>query len=63
MRRLVFAWVLLAAGCPDTTPAAGPVTTCVEAYVKCKLPDGPLGVCEPIPSCTTGPCFKCQGQH
>jgi hypothetical protein len=58
-------WLLLLlalAACPELEP---PIPAkCVKQYEKCKLPDGPLGVCEPI-ACPSGEagCFKCNPQH
>lgn len=43
--------------CPEPGPAVS--AECTEAYAKCKLPSGPLGVCEPL----AGAGFRCQPQH
>ena len=57
---------LLAVGCPtggSKSPAPG--AACVERYAKCRMPDGPLGVCNDAP-CAEGespPCFRCVSQH
>jgi hypothetical protein len=55
---------LALAGCPelDTKPVSA---TCVKQYEKCKLPNGPLGVCDTAPckAGEPGPCFKCNPQH
>lgn len=50
--------------CPNVTEA--PVSkTCSKLYAKCKLPDGPLGICNETPckSGEKGPCLKCISQH
>lgn len=57
---------LLLAGCP-TGPSSSPAPgdACVERYAKCRLPDGPLGVCNDAP-CEEGetePCLRCMSQH
>lgn len=63
MRYLFAAALLLLAACPPL--AEPPVsTTCTAAYAKCKLPAGPLGVCEPTPcDASPGPCYRCTSQH
>lgn len=33
-------------GCPEVEQADSPAETCTKLYAKCKLPSGPLGVCE-----------------
>ena len=53
-------------GCP-TGSSSGPAPgeACVERYAKCRLPDGPLGVCSDVP-CEEGevePCLRCVSQH
>jgi hypothetical protein len=42
-----------------------PSAICAEAGVQCRLPAGPLGVCErsPCPSGADPPCFRCVPQH
>lgn len=63
MNRWVWPLYLALAACPELEP---PLTAeCKKAYEKCKLPDGPLGVCEVV-ACKAGgsdPCFKCTSQH
>jgi len=57
---------LLGAGCPTGgTDSSVPGTVCVERYAKCRMPDGPLGVCNdaPCPEGETPPCFRCVSQH
>lgn len=52
-------------GCEGDYLAAEPVETCVEVAVQCRLPAGPLGVCERR-TCDSGeqrPCFVCTSQH
>lgn len=55
---------LWAVGCPELQPAAVPVV-CGKAYEKCKLPSGPLGVCDrrPCPPGEAEPCLVCVPQH
>jgi hypothetical protein len=42
-----------------------PTSLCTESGVQCRLPTGPLGVCEssPCPPGVDPPCFKCTPQH
>ena len=62
----LFVPLLLAAGCPTGgSKAPVPGAACVERYAKCRMPDGPLGVCNDAP-CAEGetpPCFRCISQH
>ena len=57
---------LLLPGCPtgvSSTPSPG--AECTKRYAKCRLPDGPLGVCNDAP-CEEGetePCLRCVSQH
>ncbi|MCK6551746.1 hypothetical protein L6R52_38285 [Myxococcota bacterium] len=63
--RLTLVMALLAALSLACPPAEPPVSaTCTAAYAKCKLPSGPLGVCEPVPcdASLTG-CLRCTSQH
>ncbi len=56
--------LLLLCGCPDLEPSKISAT-CTKAFDKCKLADGPLGVCQEI-ECKAGedkPCLKCVSQH
>ena len=54
---------LLTAGCPDMAASSVP-TTCARVGDKCKLPSGPLGVCQQTDCAEgSGPCFVCQPQH
>lgn len=61
-----FVLAVVVAGCPtptETSPA--PSQTCVTRYAQCRMPDGPLGVCNDVP-CEEGqaePCLKCVSQH
>jgi hypothetical protein len=50
-------------GCP--TASAPPPAECTERFVKCTLPDGPLGVCTDVPCDEPGKsgCLGCQSQH
>jgi hypothetical protein len=56
--------LLGALGCEQATkPSAG--TACKQLGDQCKLPKGPLGVCNPVP-CAPGaqaPCLACTSQH
>ena len=57
---------VLVAGCPTgESHAPVPGAACVERYAKCRMPDGPLGVCNdaPCPEGETPPCFRCVSQH
>lgn len=58
-----WALLLLLTSCPGLEPPTPSV--CTKAYEKCKLPNGPLGVCEVVPcaAAQTTPCFKCNSQH
>lgn len=64
MIRLLPGFLLLfLAACPEFE--AAPPATCVKALDKCKLPSGPLGVCQEI-ACKAGekaPCLTCISQH
>ena len=57
---------LLAVGCPaGSSSAPPPGAACTERYAKCRLADGPLGVCNDAP-CEEGetePCLRCMSQH
>lgn len=46
-----------------TTPAVP--AACVEIGAHCRLPTGPIGVCQerPCPTGETAPCFACTPQH
>lgn len=66
-RRFALALLLLCGlGCPDTQQQTAPTSaTCTELGARCKLPDGPLGVCNPV-TCKPGqaePCLSCLPQH
>ncbi|MET0384517.1 MAG: hypothetical protein ABW321_01095 [Polyangiales bacterium] len=67
MRRRTWMWIglgLLMAGCPSAREKP-PEAACHEAYAKCVLPSGVLGVCDPV-TCQDGqaePCFVCRSQH
>ncbi len=65
MRKLfVIVTALLFTGCPGISEGPG-VGPCKEVSAKCKLSDGPLGVCvkAACPGGKTAPCFVCQSQH
>jgi len=64
VRAALAALCLTAAGCPEMAADAVP-TTCARVGDKCKLPSGPLGVCQQT-DCAPGAgtaCFVCQPQH
>lgn len=51
-------------GCPGIEVSQVP-TECKALAAKCKLPSGPLGVCDQV-ACAEGqggPCFRCMPQH
>lgn len=56
-------------GCekPSTPPtrSSAPAEVCTKVGEQCKLPDGPLGVCNSVPckDGEAGPCFRCVSQH
>jgi hypothetical protein len=57
------AFALLA--CDSSSLSQGPPVFCTEAGALCKLPEGPLGVCErsACPAGASSPCFRCTPQH
>jgi hypothetical protein len=66
MWRLILMFPFLTA-CPSGTRAQKEQTEepCRKLYAQCKLPGGPLGVCNEAP-CESGevpPCLKCISQH
>lgn len=57
--------LLALVGCPGIEKSEPPVKTCVAQYTRCKLPTGPIGVCDFV-KCTKGappPCLRCMPQH
>lgn len=64
MRVALLAAALLLTGCPDLMEAP-PSATCARVGDKCKLGNGPLGVCvtQACPEGQTEPCYLCQPQH
>lgn len=61
---LVMLLLLFGAGCPELESGSVPAR-CARAYEKCKLPSGPLGVCDRR-ACKDGetePCLVCVPQH
>lgn len=54
----------LVTGCPEVRGVA-PTSECKQAYEKCKLPEGPLGVCDRrvCKAGETEPCLVCVSQH
>jgi hypothetical protein len=65
LRLLLVAALLVAiAACDSGTLGEAPAA-CVDAGMQCRLPEGPLGVCERA-TCAAGtkpPCFQCVPQH
>lgn len=64
-RSLALGLFLLAlAGCDGAT-TGGPGETCTERGARCRLPDGPIGVCVDLTTadCAEPPCLVCQPQH
>lgn len=66
MWRSLFLLPLLT-GCPPGERGSTPQrdVECRKAYEQCRLPEGPLGVCNEAP-CEPGqtpPCMKCLSQH
>jgi hypothetical protein len=57
--------LLALAGCPELVTSPPLTEKCAKEYDKCKLPSGPLGVCNVVvcSSGEPGPCFKCMPQH
>ncbi|MCA9666448.1 MAG: hypothetical protein KC503_12695 [Myxococcales bacterium] len=56
---------LVLAGCPEKRRGDAPSPICTSAFQRCRLGNGPLGVCTPIP-CKPGqkpPCLMCRPQH
>jgi len=56
-----FVLVLVLPACPEGAPIA---TTCAQVGDRCRLPDGPIGICgESLGECAEPPCLVCQSQH
>jgi len=65
-------WIVLASfflsgviACELGPMGVSPTPDCRESGMQCKLPEGPLGVCERS-ICDSGgapPCFQCTPQH
>jgi hypothetical protein len=61
---MMLTFALAACECNDIK-SSGPSPSCVRAGDQCKLPDGPLGVCNTV-DCGPGqaaPCLTCMSQH
>jgi len=61
---LISAALLGATAC-EKDPTAQPSETCTKVADQCKLPGGPLGVCNMV-TCKPGetpPCLRCVSQH
>jgi hypothetical protein len=55
------ALVLVLPACPEGAPIA---TTCERVGDRCRMPDGPVGICgESLGECAEPPCLVCQSQH
>lgn len=57
---------LLLSGCPDGSAApAAPGQQCAQLGDRCRLPDGPMGVCNDTGrrDCASPPCLACMPQH
>lgn len=56
---------ILCLGCGPGSLSQSPSAVCTESGTQCRLPDGPLGVCErsACPVGSEGPCFACTPQH
>jgi hypothetical protein len=66
MRRFVaLAFVMLVSCGKSASPPPPSADQCTKSGEQCKLPNGPLGVCnmEPCKDGAAGPCFRCQPQH
>jgi len=56
----------LATGCPaPSADGGGPVETCTKQFEQCRLPNGPLGVCDrrECRNDESEPCLVCMPQH
>ncbi len=57
----VLVLVLVLPACPEGAPVA---TTCARVGDRCRMPDGPIGICgETLGECAEPPCLACQSQH
>jgi hypothetical protein len=65
MRALLIVLALCTTGCPGIKRSSGTSTTCSEQFQRCKLPNGPLGVCDlgPCKDNETAKCLRCVPQH
>jgi hypothetical protein len=68
--RSAYRWAIgllvpLLAACPGKDGRSTEPAPCREAYAQCKLPDGPLGVCNEVPCAENQrpPCLRCISQH
>ena len=63
MRHLLALSFIALLGCEKGAPP--PTEKCTKVAEQCKLPSGPLGVCNLV-DCKPGdepPCFRCVSQH
>lgn len=65
--RWTIGWLVpLLVACPrEKDRSMEPPAPCREAYAQCKLPGGPLGVCNEVPCAENQrpPCLRCVSQH
>jgi hypothetical protein len=56
---------LLLEGCPETTRAPEVGDACERIGQQCRLPEGPVGVCNDTgrTDCAEPPCLACVSQH
>jgi hypothetical protein len=62
---LVLALASAVSGCPEPKAGGGPKQSCAKEYEQCMLPNGVLGLCNPV-ECAGDqlpPCFVCRSQH
>jgi hypothetical protein len=65
MRALLLVAALLLSGCPETASTPEPEQPCERIGQRCRLPDGPVGVCNDTgrTDCESPPCLRCMPQH
>jgi hypothetical protein len=62
---LALALAIAVSGCPEPKAGGGPKKSCSKEYEQCMLPNGVLGLCNPV-ECAGDqqpPCFVCRSQH
>lgn len=64
--RTILLLLSLLCGCPELQTSQIS-EKCTKQYEKCKLPSGPLGVCDSVPCPEGAPaekqCLRCMPQH